>query len=210
MTSNAYGAFMPAGTSPRPSTERKASTPTDLSLIAFFAALIAVCAIMPGIHVGGLAVPITLQTFGVMLAGACLGARRGALAVLLYLVVGFAGLPIFADATGGLGTFGKPSIGYLLAFPLAAFLCGLLVKRVPRNRPTYSAVLIFACAMVGSIVFTHPMGIAGMHWRIPEFSWHEALVSDITFWPGDLIKNICVGVVAAAAHRAFPDLLDRR
>lgn len=191
-----------AGSSSRPA--------TDLSLIAFFAALIAVCAMMPGIHVGGLAVPITLQTFGVMLAGACLGSRRGALAALLYLVVGFAGLPIFADATGGLGTFAKPSIGYLIAFPIAAFVCGLLVERLPHHKLAYGAPLLFCCAMAGSILITHPMGIAGMQWRIPDFTWREAFTTDLTFWPGDVIKNVCVGIVAAAAHRAFPDLLPRR
>lgn len=201
---------MPDDSTAQQSTPQRSSTTTDLSLIAFFAALIAVCAIMPGIHVGGLAVPVTLQTFGVMLAGACLGARRGSLAVLLYLAVGFAGLPVFADATGGLGTLAKPSIGYLVAFPLAAFACGLLVERLPHHRLSYGAPLIFACAMVGSILLTHPLGIAGMHWRIPDFSWSAALAADMTFWPGDVVKNVCVAIVAAAAHRAFPDLLPRR
>ena len=201
---------MPRDATNRRTATRSPSSATDLSLVAFFAALISVCAIMPGLHVGGLAVPITLQTFGVMLAGACLGARRGTLSVLLYLVVGFAGLPVFADATGGLGTFAKPSIGYLLAFPIAAFVCGLLVERLPTNRLAYGAPLIFVCAMAGSILITHPMGIAGMHWRIPDFSWREAFTTDMTFWPGDVVKNACVGIVAAAAHRAFPDLLPRR
>ncbi|MDN5851534.1 MAG: biotin transporter BioY [Actinomycetia bacterium] len=201
---------MPRDTAARRTLHASSRPSTDVSLIAFFAALIAVCAIMPGIHAGGLAVPITLQTFGVMLTGACLGARRGGLAALLYLIVGFAGLPIFADATGGLGTFAKPSIGYLLAFPIAAFVCGFLVERLPRRRLAYGAPLIFLCAMAGSILITHPMGVAGMHWRIPDFSWTEAFTTDLTFWPGDVIKNVCVAIVAAATHRAFPDLLSRR
>lgn len=201
---------MPRDTAARRRTNAPSRPATDVSLIAFFAALIAVCAIMPGIHVGGLAVPITLQTFGVMLTGACLGARRGGLAALLYLLVGFAGLPVFADATGGLGTFSKPSIGYLLAFPVAAAVCGFLVERLPRRRLAYGAPLIFLCAMATSILITHPMGIAGMHWRIPDFSWTEAFATDLTFWPGDVIKNVCVAIVAAATHRAFPDLLHRR
>ncbi|HZK35466.1 MAG TPA: biotin transporter BioY, partial [Aeromicrobium sp.] len=53
--------------------DAKQSPTTDIALIAFFAGLIAVCAIIPGIHVGGIAVPITLQTFGVLLAGTVLG-----------------------------------------------------------------------------------------------------------------------------------------
>ena len=108
---------MPRDTAARRTTGISSRPATDVSLIAFFAALIAVCAIMPGIHVGGLAVPITLQTFGVMLTGACLGSRRGVLAALLYLAVGFAGLPVFADATGGLGTFAVVAAATHRAFP---------------------------------------------------------------------------------------------
>ena len=66
----------------------RSSAATDVALVATFAAFIAVCAILPAIPVPGSAVPITLQTFGVMLAGLVLGARRGALAALLYLAVG--------------------------------------------------------------------------------------------------------------------------
>ena len=69
--------------------------------------------------------PITLQTFGVILAGLVLGWRRGGLAALLYLALGLVGLPIFAEGTGGVAVLSKPSVGYLLAFPVAAALAGL-------------------------------------------------------------------------------------
>jgi len=95
---------------------RARSTSTDLALIAGFAALVAVCAILPAINISG-PVPITLQTFGVLLSGAVLGARRGFLAVLLYLVLGAAGLPIFAGGSSGMATFTGPSGGYLISFP---------------------------------------------------------------------------------------------
>ena len=74
---------------------------TDLALIAGFAALVAVCAILPSLSIGG-PVPVTLQTFGVLLSGAVLGTRRGFLAVLLYVAAGAAGLPIFAGGASGL------------------------------------------------------------------------------------------------------------
>ena len=69
--------------------------------------------------------PITLQTFGVILAGLVLGWRRGGLAALLYLALGLVGLPIFAEGTGGVAVLSKPSVGYLLAFPVAAALAGV-------------------------------------------------------------------------------------
>ena len=76
---------------------------TQVAVTGVFAALIAVAAMLPPIPVGGFGVPITLQTFAVMLTGIVLGARLGFLAVLLYLVVGLAGLPVFSGFSGGLG-----------------------------------------------------------------------------------------------------------
>lgn len=195
---------------PSPATPAARAAPaSDLALVAFFAALIAVCAILPGIHVGAMAVPITLQTFAVVLCGAVLGARRGFLAALLYLVIGFAGLPIFADMTGGLGAFAKPSIGYLISYPLAAGVTGLVVERLPRHKIAVSAPLVFLAGLVGNFAVIHVFGIFGMAWRIPT-SVTDAFLIDLTFVPGDLIKNAVMAIVATAVHRAFPDLLPRR
>ncbi|MCW2830474.1 MAG: bioY [Aeromicrobium sp.] len=192
------------------STRRRFDT-TDLALIAAFAALLAVCAIIPGIHVSGSVVPITLQTIGVMLAGTVLGPLRGFLAVLLYLAVGFAGLPIFADQTGGPSTFEKPSIGYLLAFPFAALLAGFLVKYVAARRGTPGALAIFLCAITASILIIHPAGIAGLMWRLPEGadSFESAFDIDKIYWIGDVVKTALVAMVAAEVHRAFPRILGR-
>jgi len=180
---------------------------TDIALVSAFAALIAVCALIPGIHPSGIAVPITLQTFGVLLAGAVLGPLRGFLANILYLAVGFAGLPIFADQTGGPSTFTKPSIGYLLAFPVAALLVGFLVKYVARNRKT-SALAIFVCSAMGSILVIHPAGIAGLAWRL-DVTLGAAADIDKVYWLGDFVKTAFIAMVAAEVHRAFPQLLGR-
>ena len=181
-------------------------TGTDIALVAGFAALIAVCAILPSIKIGG-PVPITLQTFAVLLSGAVLGARRGFLAALLYLVVGAAGLPVFSGGAGGLGVFSGPSVGYLVAFPLAAGLCGLIVERLPR-RALASVPLVFLAGLVSSALVIHTLGIAGMVWRIPT-TWAAAFDIDKVFWIGDVLKNVAMAVVATAVHRAFPDLLGR-
>lgn len=186
---------------------RSTSTTTDLALIAGFAALVAVCAILPAIKVGA-PVPITLQTFGVMLTGAVLGARRGFLALLLYVAVGLAGLPVFSGGVGGVGVLQGPSVGYLLAFPFAAALCGFLVERLPRGGLT-SAPLVFAAGLLSSALVIHTAGIAGMVWRIPA-TWEAAWGYDVIYWPGDVIKNVAMALVATAVHRAFPDLMPRR
>ena len=178
----------------------------DLALVAAFAALIAVCAIAPAINVAG-PVPITLQTFGVLLAGAVLGMCRGFLAVLLYLLAGAVGLPVFSGGAAGLAVFSGPTAGYLLGFPLAAALCGFLVERLPRGRVT-SAPLVFLAGLVSSAIFIHTLGMAGLVLRA-DLTWGQAFDIDKVFWLGDVIKNLAMAAVAVAVHRAFPDLLGR-
>ncbi|HZL02822.1 MAG TPA: biotin transporter BioY [Cellulomonas sp.] len=187
----------------------RSSAATDVALVATFAAFIAVCAILPAIPVPGSVVPITLQTFGVMLAGLVLGARRGALAALLYLAVGAAGLPVFAGGAGGVGVFASLSAGYLLAFPLAAALAGYLATRAGGLRPSVRYVALFASATAASLLVIHPIGIAVMGWR-GGLSVSEALVAGSRYIPGDLIKNLLAALVASAVLRAFPDMVRRR
>ena len=137
-----------------------------------------------------------------------LGPRRAFLATVLYLVVGFAGLPVFSGGAGGLGVFAKPSIGYLLSFPLAAALIGLL-SYAGLRRLGNRWWLLLAAGLAGSIVFVHPLGIAGMA-TIMKVDVLKAATVDLAYWPGDLVKNVVAALVAAQVHRAFPGLSGRR
>lgn len=186
---------------------RPRSTATDLALVATFAALIAVCSVVPGFSLGPAA--ITLQTFAVLLSGAVLGANRGFLAVLLYLAVGAIGMPVFSGGSAGLAPFAGPTVGYLLSFPFAAWLIGFIVERLPRRRMATSVPLIFAAGVVANLVFIHTLGPLGLAWRA-DMSVGQAFVFDLAFWPGDLLKTLLVAVVATAVHRAFPALLPSR
>ncbi len=190
------------------SARRDRLTTTDLALVAGFAALVVVCAVLPAINVTGV-VPITLQTFGVLLAGAVLGPLRGFLAVLLYLALGAAGLPVFSGGAAGLTVLYGPSAGYLIGFPLAAALTGFLVTRLPRGAAARNVLLVFVCGLIGSAVFIHTLGIAGLVLRA-DLTWAQAYDVDKVFWIGDVVKNVAMALVATSVHRAFPDLLPRR
>src|ERR1044071_5970100 len=73
-------------------------------------------------------VPITAQTFAVVLTGALLGSRLGAMAMIAYLLEGASGLPFFAGGTGGLPHLLGPTGGYLIAFPAAAVITGAFAE----------------------------------------------------------------------------------
>ena len=188
-----------------PTAVRRASA-TDLALIAAFAALIAACTLIGGIPVGGAGVPITLQTFAVLLSGCLLGPVRGFLAVTVYLLLGAIGLPVFADHTGGLAVFSGVTAGYLLSFPFAAALAGLLVRYAPRGGRT-RALWIFVAALAGTAL-NHACGIVGMKLYL-DVSWADAARFDAPVWVGDIVEAAVVAMIAAEVHRAFPRLLDR-
>lgn len=188
-------------------TVQRRSTATDLALVATFAALIAVCSVVPGFSLGPAA--ITLQTFAILLCGAVLGAARGFLAVLLYLAVGAIGLPVFSGGAAGLAPFAGPTVGYLISFPFAAWLTGFIVERLPRKKIATSIPLIAVAGLAANLVFIHTLGPLGLAWRA-DMSVGAAFVFDLAFWPGDLIKTLLMALVATAVHRAFPGLLPRR
>ena len=191
-------------TTPTSPTKRRFSS-TDLALIAAFAARISACAYIGAIPVGG-GVPITLQTFGVMLAGCLLGPVRGFLAVALYLALGAIGLPVFAEHSSGLGVFTGVSAGYLWSFPVAALVGGFLVQRVAGRTGKTRALVVFLCSITASILVIHPMGMAGLMLYL-DISLAEAFDIDKVFWIGDVLKTTLVALVAAEVHRAFPRLL---
>lgn len=202
-------------TDPSPSTRRSSgsgrpprSTSTDLALITSFAALIAVCAILPALPLGVVGVPLTLQMFGIFLAGAALGPRRGFLAVLLYLAVGTAGLPIFSGGAGGPAVWAGATVGYLVAFPLAALLVGAASRALARRAAGLHVVGIAVAAAVATVAVVTPIGALGLSLRL-GLSASEAWAAATPFIAADLVKGVVAAIIAGAVHRAFPALLAR-
>lgn len=182
----------------------------SLALVAVFAALIAASALAPGIPVGSFGVPITLQTLAVALTALVLGASRAAAAVGLYLVLGFAGLPIFSGGRAGLQILAGGSAGYIIAFFVGAFVLGALAQIVVRRAaPRRRTLWFFLAATAVSIVIIHALGVLGMMVNL-KLSWQAAFVADLVYYPGDILKNVVAALAATAVHRAFPDVLVRR
>lgn len=165
--------------------------------------LICLCARLPALQLGP--VPITLQSLAVIGCGALLGPWRGTLAVLLYLALGLAGAPVFSAGASGWDVLSGASAGYLLSFPLVALLCGALVWRWMPDGRKARPLLLFACGLGSSLLIVHPLGIAGLM-RALEVPLGQALLIDLRFWPGDVLKNAAMALLVAAAHRRWPGL----
>lgn len=173
----------------------------DIARIAAFAALTAGMGLIGAISVGG-AVPITLQTLGVMLAGTVLGPWRGAASMGLLLLGVALGLPLLAGGRGGIGVFMSPTAGYLIGWVVAPIVIGLIVG----SRPVWWRVLLGS--IVGGILVVYLFGIPVQAW-MTDLSIGETIVTSMVFLPGDLLKVAIATLVTMGLYRAYPRAFER-
>lgn len=182
-------------------------TARDLAQIAVFAGLIAALGLPGAFYIGSLGVPITLQTLGVMLAGAVLGARRGAAAVAVFLALVACGLPLLSGGRGGLSFLTTaPTAGYAWGFLVGAFVTGLLTQRILPRYPLWLGILVTA---VGGAVVVYAIGVPWYAVVTRTGLW-QAFALNAVFLPGDAVKAVVAAVLARQVHRAYPALLADR
>ncbi|HJG92355.1 MAG TPA: biotin transporter BioY [Brachybacterium massiliense] len=155
-------------------------------------------------------VPITGQTLGVILVGAALGSRRGAAALLTYLLIGLAGAPVFAEFSGGPASVLSPSFGFLLGFVPAAFVAGWFAERAWDRTPLLAMAGFVAAsavpflfgvpylAMILDAVMGVELGLGGV---LAAGLW--------PFIPGGLVKAAMAAVLIPAAWRGVRALDSR-
>lgn len=174
----------------------------NVTLIALFAALIAVLGLVPQITLLT-GVPITAQSLGIMLCGTVLGARKGALAVLLFLVPVFLGLPLLSGGRGGIGVLVGPTAGFIVGWPVAAFVTGLIVEKW-RSAPV--VLTAFVGAVLGGIVVLYGFGVVGMALKLGK-TLPEAALLLTPYLAGDLLKTAIAALVTKALAQIRPGLL---
>ena len=178
----------------------------DLALVAVFAALIAAFGLFGAFYPFGTSVPITAQTLGVMLAGSIIGGRRGALAVVVFLVLVAAGLPLLAGGRGGLAVFTGASAGYLIGWVPGAYVIGRIIELWRRG---FALAWALIANVVGGIVVIYAFGVPVVA-KVTDVSLVHALDAATVFIPGDLIKAVVAAVIASGVHRGYPVLLPGR
>jgi len=159
----------------------------DVLLVAGGAGFVAVCAQI-SFHLGFTPVPITGQTFAVVLVGATLGSIRGTASLALYLVVGLAGAPVYSQHKHGWDVVSGSTGGYLVGFIVAAALTGWLAERGWDRRVSSSV-----SAMLTGNVVIYLFGLVWLHhWLGAQHfgsSWNTTLQDGLyPFVPGDLVK----------------------
>ena len=176
----------------------KETSTKNLILAGLFAALTAVGAF---IKIPLPYVPLTMQTAFTGLAGVVLPPHYAALSQLTYLILGLAGLPVFANG-GGIGYVAQPTFGYLLAMPLAAFAIARMRKRIR----TPSFLSIFLIVLFG-LLFILAFGSLWLYAALNIFlatsiGLGKALwIGGLLFLPGSLVKAFAVALVARALGR---------
>lgn len=158
-------------------------TTREMTKAAIFPALMIATA---GISIPLTGAPITLQTLFVMLAGMINGPKLGFGSMVIYILLGIIGLPVFANYQSGLGVILGPTGGFILSFPIAALIVGLIVKR--NSKLTY---------IVAGIIATLIIYIIGIPWMSFILGWKfpETLLYMTIYFPGDIIKILVASLI---------------
>jgi len=178
----------------------------DLVHISLFAALMAALALFPPITIPALGVPITAQSMGVMFAGGVLGARRGVLSIILFLVLVAIGLPLLSGGRGGIGVFAGPTAGFIFGWALGAWVVGLLTERYWQQLTMIKA---FGICAIGGIGIVYLLGIPWLTFAA-ALPFEKAFFGSVVFIPGDLVKAGIAAAVIMGVKRAYPLISPQR
>ncbi len=172
---------------------------TTLSLVfcALFAALTAVASQL-SIPIGP--VPINLATLAVFLAGGVLGARYGAVSQGVYLLIGAAGLPVFANFKAGVAALAGPTGGYLIGYVAAAWLIGLLCSRFGRKPAKLAGILCTGLALC------YLLGTAWFIFVTKSGLWSALTLCVLPFLIGDAVKIAAAVVLIPRLHKIWSSI----
>jgi len=174
--------------------KQKLST-RNMTLVALFAAITAVCAQI-AIPVPFSPVPFTLHMVAVLLAGGILGSRLGGLSIVVYLLMGAAGMPVFAGFKGGLEVLVGPTGGFLFAFPIAALIIGFVMERK-------KSFIVYIASMVVALIIVYSLGLVQFKF-VTAMSWEKSfLLAVAPYVIPDVIKMILTYVVVQNVNRSL-------
>ena len=177
-------------------------TAKEMTRTAFYTALLCIAAFVFRVG-GGVVVPFSFLPIMILLSGAMLGARLGALSVLLYVLLGLFGIPVFAQPPfGGFVYILQPTFGFLLGDILAAYIVGRVVEKT-----TSASTLRYAVAMLLGVISIYLLGVPylyivfNVYLGEPLTFWGAVQIGILPFVLLDLVKGLFAGAIAVRLHR---------
>jgi biotin transport system substrate-specific component len=167
---------------------------------AMMAGLITVMALFPPIPLALSLTPVTLQSLGVMLAGSLLGAKRGFLALMLFLSLMIANFPVLSGLMGGAQQFFTVSGGFLISWPIAAYIIGWLTERF-WNKLNF--LVMFLINFIGGIGIVYIIGVPWMSY-VAKISLLHGFYFSLSFLIGDIIKVLIATWIGLIFKRHYP------
>lgn len=165
----------------------------ELILCAFFAAVVVIMAQI-SIPLPFTTVPLTMLIFGVAVTGLILGSKLGFISVLIYLLLGAIGLPVFAKFAGGIGVLLGPTGGYLLASPLMAYIVGYAKER------SSSSIVIFLGLVLG-LITTYIIGTLMFSKITGNTIYQSILYCVLPFLTTDIIKLVLAYAIGTTVSK---------
>lgn len=168
---------------------KKYSRTAYLIMAALFAAVTGVCSWI-AIPLPFTPVPVTLATLSVLMAGSLLGFRYGSLSIIIYVLIGMIGAPVFTAGSSGLGVLAGPTGGYIIGYIIAAAITGLLIDNFTKKATGKKEYLFMAVAMVVATVACY---LVGTIWFCFVSSTHfiaALLMCVVPFLAGDALKIV--------------------
>lgn len=168
----------------------------ELVYVSFFAGITAVLGL---IMIPVYPVPVTGQSMGPMLAGSILGSRLGALSLVVFDLLACVGVPVLSGMRGGLGIVLGPTGGYILSWPLAAFVVGKLLEKA-ESRTLFRYIV---ANIAGGVVVVYFIGASWLG-LMQGLDFKTAFVEGaLLFLPGDAVKVVVSSLIARAVHKVY-------
>jgi biotin transport system substrate-specific component len=168
----------------------------DIVYISLFAAIMAAFSLIPPIYVPIIPVPIIVQNVGMYMSALILGKWRGTISQLVFVILVAAGLPVLSGGRGGLGALLGVTGGYIISWPICAFLVGFLSEKLKKkNIWTY-----FLASMIGGMFVNC---LVGSIWQsaLTHNSWFVCFAANAIFVPGDALKCLISSALAISLKR---------
>lgn len=184
-----------------------------LTLTALFAAILAAASWI-SVPLPFTPIPVNLATLAVTLTGALLGWRYGSLSVIIYILLGACGVPVFAGFTGGLGHIAGPTGGYIIGYITSAFISGLIVELFYNRKSSAESessvrsrnILAVAAASVLGTASCYTIGTIWFMILTGSSLYSSLAMCVVPFIPGDLLKTAAAVILVPALRKALTHL----